>query len=371
MTDSIHTCLFVVFMFSSFVQLFYTWYFFSRVAFYRGKEKRRALPPVSVIIAARNEFENLKRNLPHILEQDYPVYEVIVVNDASGDQTRDLLDELKKNYAHLRCINLTQRLNFFRGKKFPLSLGIKSADHEILLLTDADCHPRSKGWIRRMVEKYHGDTGVVLGYGAYQQRKGFLDKAVRFETLHVAIQYFSFALAGLPYMGVGRNLSYKRDLFYRSKGFTSHYKIQSGDDDLFIHNVARKNNTAIALEPGSHTISTPPDSFAGFLRQKRRHLSTGKYYSLKFKFLLGLYSTTQFLFWITFIFLMIIQFNIVYLLLTWGIRLASQGVVFRSIMGRLNETNIFLLSPLLEVMFVVINPLLAISAMIFKQDRWK
>ena len=164
------------------------------------------------------------------------------------------------------------------GKKFPLSIGIKTAKYEIVLLTDADCVPASELWIEKMQETYDDDTEIVLGYGAFHKKKGLLNKLIRWETFHTALQYFSYTLAGKPYMGVGRNLSYKKTVFFRHKGFSAHNNILSGDDDLFINNAATKKNTKINIDKDAFTLSEPVKSWGQWVKQKTRHYSTGKHY---------------------------------------------------------------------------------------------
>ena len=202
-------------------QVFYYVFFFSRIAFYQMKNKEQAQEhPVSVVICARDEDENLARNLPGVLVQNYSSSsEVIVVNDNSLDDSKYILQELKKTFKSLNVVELTQEAKLIAGKKYPLSVGIREAKYEVLLLTDADCVPSSEHWIRKMQAGYGEKTEIVLGYGAYHKKSGLLNKLIRFETFHTALQYLSYALAGMPYMGVGRNLSYKKDLFLRNKGF--------------------------------------------------------------------------------------------------------------------------------------------------------
>jgi cellulose synthase/poly-beta-1,6-N-acetylglucosamine synthase-like glycosyltransferase len=272
------------------LQLIYFWGIFARFAFYRRKEKIVTAQPVSVVICAKNEYYNLKNNLPLILNQDYPDFEVVVVNDASDDETIFLLQDLEREHKRLKVVNITQDLNFFKGKKFPLSLGIKSAKHELLLLTDADCIPSGPNWIKEMAGNFDSKTEIVLGYGPYEKKNNLLNMIIRYETIMTAVQYFSYALAGMPYMGVGRNLAYRKSLFIKHKGFISHYTIKSGDDDLFINMAATGKNTKIEVHPDSYTFSPAKNIFRDWWYQKRRHLSTGKYYKPKHKFVLGVYS---------------------------------------------------------------------------------
>jgi glycosyltransferase involved in cell wall biosynthesis len=309
---------------------------------YRAPEKKESQEyPVSVIICARDEAENIARNLPGILVQQYrTTHEIIVVNDNSTDETKFLLDEFKKSFKNINSLALTQEAKMIPGKKFPLSMGIKSAKYEIVLLTDADCVPASENWIQKMQDAYHDDVQIVLGYGAYHKKPGLLNKLIRFETFHSALQYFSFALSGMPYMGVGRNLSYKKELFYNNKGFSAINHIPGGDDDLFINKVATKDNTAIVTDPEAHTLSEPKLSFGEWQKQKYRHYTTSKYYKPKHKFLLGLYSFSQILVYPLFVAALLFY--------TWWLALAVlvlrmivQGAVWRNTMKKLNEADLW------------------------------
>ena len=241
------TWIFAGFCLITLIQVFYHLFFFTRLAVYKaGAKLSSRTHPVSVIICARDEAANLSVNLPGSLVQQYPTtHEVIVVDDNSFDDTKYLLEELAKEFRQLHVVELKQEAKMIPGKKFPLSMGIKAAKYEIVLLTDADCVPATENWIASMQEAYDDNIEIVLGYGAYHKKKGLLNKIIRWETFHTAIQYFSYALAGKPYMGVGRNLSYKRSVFFRHKGFSSHHHVQSGDDDLFINMAANKKNTRI------------------------------------------------------------------------------------------------------------------------------
>src|SRR5664279_5158118 len=175
-----------------FVQVFYYLFFFSRLAFYKSEPKRISQThPVSVIICSRDEAANLVKNLPGALIQQYKTtHEVIVVNDNSFDESKYILEEYQRTYKQLQVVELKQEAKLIPGKKFPLSIGIKTAKYEIVLLTDADCVPASEWWIDKMQETYDDDTEIVLGYGAYHKKKGLLNKLVRWETFHTALQYF-------------------------------------------------------------------------------------------------------------------------------------------------------------------------------------
>lgn len=334
--------LFYLFCCVTFIQLLYHWFLFTKVSFFKPRTKEKSQQhPVSVIVCARDEAANLAKNLPGILVQQYTsTREVIVVNHNSQDETKYLLEEFKKTFKDLHIVNLTQEAKGIPGKKYPLSIGIKESKHEIVLLTDADCVPASEHWITKMQDAYHEDTEIILGYGAYFKRPGLLNKLIRFETFHSALQYFSYALAGMPYMGAGRNLSYKKTLFFKNKGFSSINHVAGGDDDLFINQVATKKNTNVVIEKDAFTLSEPKKRFGDWFRQKNRHYTTSKFYRPKHKFLLGLYSFTHFLFYPLFVAsLFFFDWRIV--CAVFLLRMISQAFTFYKAMQKLDEKDLF------------------------------
>ncbi len=324
------------------IQVFYYAWFFSRVAFFKPKKKQQSQQhPVSVIICARDEDEKLARNLPGVLVQSYrSSYEVVAVNDNSVDDSKYILQELKKTFKSLNVVELTQEAKHISGKKYPLSIGIREAKYEVLLLTDADCVPASEHWVEKMQDGFDENIEIVLGYGAYHKSKGILNKLIRFETFHTALQYLSYALAGVPYMGVGRNLSYKKSLFLNNKGFSSINHIPGGDDDLFINKVATKNNTAVVIDPDAITRSVPKTTWKGWLRQKTRHYSTARFYKQKHKFLLGAYFVTQFLFY-PLLAAVAFFYDWRYALAMFGIRLLLQAIIWRNAMKKMGEADLW------------------------------
>lgn len=334
--------LFCLFIAVTAIQLFYYLYFFARVAFFKPKKKSQSQQhPVSVIICARDEDENLARNLPGVLVQQYgSSHEVVVVNDNSVDDSKYILQELKKTFKSLNIVELTQEAKLISGKKYPLSIGIREAEHEVLLLTDADCVPASEHWIEKMQDGYDGGIEIVLGYGAYHRKKGLLNKLIRFETFHTALQYLSYALAGMPYMGVGRNLSYRKDLFLRNKGFSSINHIPSGDDDLFVNKVATKENTGVVIDPEAITRSIPKTTWRSWLNQKSRHYTTAKYYKPKHKFFLGLYFSTQFIYY-PLLAATILFYDWRYALGLFGLRLFVQAFILWKSMKKMGEKDLW------------------------------
>lgn len=334
---------FYCFCLVTFIQLFYYLYFFARLAFYRVKPATTSQTyAVSVVICARDEAANLAKNLPGALVQKYrTTHEVIVVEDNSFDESKYVLEEYSKRFRQLHIVELKQEAKFIAGKKYPLSVGIKTARYEVLLLTDADCVPVSEYWIEKMQQGYRNNIEIVLGYGAYHKKKGVLNKLIRWETFHTALQYLSYAMAGCAYMGVGRNLSYKKSVFFRHKGFSSHSHIASGDDDLFVNKAATKKNTAIVIDKDAFTLSEPATTYNEWMRQKRRHHTTGRYYRTYHKILLGAYSLSHFLFYPLFV-VSFLYFSWQMSAIIFSARLFVQGVLFYRSMHKLNEKDLFL-----------------------------
>jgi glycosyltransferase involved in cell wall biosynthesis len=357
---------------SAVVQFIFLWIIFLRFALFTKKAKINTdnQEPVSVIVVAKNEYHNLKINLPKILEQDYPEFEVILVNHASEDDTEYLARELIQKYPKMQYVLVQDEVNFFAGKKFPLSVGIKSARHDIVILTDADCQPASKNWIAEMQSGFKKNKEIVLGYGAYKEGPGLLNKLIRYDSLRVGMMYLSMARWGMPYMGVGRNLAYRPSLFFKKNGFQSHLHIPSGDDDLFINGAANFKNTSIAVGESCRTISTTKSSFSDWYYQKKRHLTTGKYYKFSHLFILGLWDLSTIIFFLCAIILLVFQFNIIITASILGLRIISQLVLTKKSMLLLGEKKLLLFSPLLELFLLIAIPLISITNIFIKQRRW-
>lgn len=342
-------------IFAALVQLFFWGKWFTKLGDYKKDEsivsKDEDLPSVSVIICARNEAENLRQNLSFFLEQDYPNFELIVVNDGSTDKTLEILLEFQKKYPILRM--LSTQGDTPPGKKAALNLGIQRASFEWLFLSDADCRPSSPQWLRLMQRSFLQGTSIIIGYGPYRKMNGFLNKFIRFEAFYTAIQYFSFSLAGYPYMGVGRNLAYRRQVFQQAEGFSSHNHLMSGDDDLFVNQMATANNTTINILPDARIYSTPVSSWGSYYIQKRRHLSVSSHYRFKHQLALGLLSFSHFTFYVSLLVLVILMPSWwFYLTLTYLVRM---GVVLRAcakISKHLGEQDLLVYLPLLDLAFL-------------------
>jgi cellulose synthase/poly-beta-1,6-N-acetylglucosamine synthase-like glycosyltransferase len=353
--------------------------FFCGIAYFRfvfGTQKtplaKSNLPPASIIICARNEAVNIKKNLTLVLEQDYPLFEVIVVDDCSWDDTLSVLKEMQKEYPSLKILELKEDHFYKHGKKLALTIAIKSAQYEHLVFTDADCFPASKDWLTQIIETFDESTDIVLGYGAYSNSRGFINKMIRMDTLRIGLQYLSLTIAGMPYMGIGRNLAYRKSFFMKEKGFSPHSQIPSGDDDLFVNKSATKYNIRIAANKNCITFSEPKKNLKEWLHQKRRHVSTAKHYKPSSKFMLAVITFSQYFFWIAAIALL---FSPNYRDIALGILsgyIIIQLIIFKKAMSRLNESKLFVYSLLSEwVLLFFFYPLIAVSNLVFKQATWK
>jgi poly-beta-1,6-N-acetyl-D-glucosamine synthase len=352
------------------IQIFYHLFFFIRLAFHKKKAVSTELPPVSIIICARNEDDNLVANMPVILSQDYPDYEVVVVNDCSFDNTGDVLEEFAQKHKHLRIVTIKEDEYYQHGKKVAVMMGIKGSKHEHLVLTDADCKPTSIYWLRSMAEHFQEKTEIILGYGPYERSKGFLNKLIRYDAFFIAQQYLSYSLAGFTYMGVGRNLAYTKPLFFKTKGFASHYHLPSGDDDLFVNEAARKGNTKIEISADTFCYSKAKSNFRDWWWQKKRHLQTGNRYRKSHKFLLGLYVLSQWIFFGAFITTLVLQFQPLVVCGLFLFRFLIQMLTFNFTMKRLGERDLLILTPFFEIFFLLFYPIITISRIFQRKPKW-
>lgn len=244
----------------------------------RQMQQGQAKPAVSVIVYAKNESENLKKHLPALLNQSYPEYEIVVVNDGSTDESDEVLKTFKNEYDHLYHTYIPEDVKYLSRKKLALTVGIKAAKHDILLFTEANCEPMGKNWISAMARNYTSRTNIILGFCAYGYHKGFFHKLVAYDNLITGLQYISSALTGNPYTGNGRNLSYRKDLFFAHKGYYKSLSLHAGDDDLFINESANAQNTWVEYSPESITEMAKIDRFSMWKEMKVSRAATQRYY---------------------------------------------------------------------------------------------
>ena len=361
--------LIVLFASSALIQLLYYLVFYLRAGMYRYNRKSMKTEPVSVIICARNEAENLASFLPSVLEQDYHDFEVIVVNDCSDDETEDILKKFTREYDNLKVSTIHKESSLRHSKKMALFIGIKAARNDLLLLTDADCQPVSKDWIASHAASFTKKTDFVLGYGGYLKKKGLLNKYIRYDSMFITMQYTGMAMAGLPYMGVGRNLAYRKTVFLENKGFGPHLNLQSGDDDLFVNLLARKENTYVNLAPESFTRSIPSGTWKEYRQQKTRHISTASLYRGLTKLLLITEPVSRLFFYTLLVVLMLVTNIYLPLAIMAGIVILTKIIILALAQKNLNEKDLLVFSPL----FDIISPFLNVSFLLnvaFKRHQY-
>ncbi|MDX9892095.1 MAG: glycosyltransferase [Bacteroidales bacterium] len=353
------------------LQLMYYTLLFFRFSFHKPKP---ILPfdalPISIVISAKDEAHNLLKTLPVIASQQYPNFEVVVVNDNSSDDTEFVIKDCINRFPHIRLVNLSSSVTNIHGKKFPLSIGIKAAAFEHILLTDADCMPTSDQWLMKMARHYSGKKKMVIGYSTFYKKMGLLNGMIHFDILHSAIQYFSYHLAKMPYMGVGRNLSYTKSLFFDNKGFTSQYHLPYGDDVLFVNKVADYKICSIEYSPDAQTITQPKSHIKSWVRIKTYRNKAKKLFKPKQRILLSVYNGLMPLVYVFFgISLYLSLHHINYLIIVCSLMFLKylvQYIVFGFSAQKLNEKGVTPFILVYDILFSIINPIIFVISSLSK-----
>ena len=303
--------IFILFLVTASVQTIYWLFFAGSILSHKSRRQGEEIDNlgISIIICAYNELENLKKLLPNLYQQDYGEYEIIVVNDKSNDGTYEFLLEESEANPLLKMVNIDRTPDHINSKKYAITLGVKVAKYENLLFTDADCIPASDQWIKSMARSFEDKIQFTLGYSQFKSEPGFVNTFSRYETQMTGMLCHSFAIAGNPYMGVGRNMGYKKSVFFENNGFNKFQKIVGGDDDLFVNHYAKGSNTEVCLGQDTLVWSYSKKTIPDYFKQKIRHISVSKYYKAKDKLLLGMYSLSHLLFWIAFITLAVSNYS--------------------------------------------------------------
>lgn len=352
------------------IQIVYLFVFL--YSFHRKAERIIQPPhPVSVIICAHDEEQNLKELVPLLLEQDHPEFEVIIVEDRSNDNTFDFLLQATQQDHRLKMVRVANKPEYVNGKKFAITLGVRSARYDWLLFTDADCRPNSKQWITRMTEQYNDKTQFVLGFSPYRKYDGFINSFIRFESLLTGIQAMGFALLGKPYMGLGRNLAYTKSLFMQNKGFNNYLGVVGGDDDLFVNLHATRLNTMVCMGSDTITISEPKRTLTEFLEQKLRHLYAGKRYRISDKLILGCLMLSWLLTWF-FVFPILFFLTpfwpvFALFLVRWTVLIWLVDLAAKRLGGQFETWK----TPFLDFIFPFYYLVTGLRALVAKRIRWK
>ncbi len=321
------------------------------------------LPPVSVVLTAHNDVSWLKENLVYLLEQDYPNFEVVVVDYLSQDDTPFVLKLLKDYYPHLKIVPFKEDVNLFQGKKYPLSIGIKSAKNDILLLADPDCTPKNMQWLRGMVKGYlKKDTQIVLGFCGLNRTKTLLGALQQYDNLAYSSHYLGCALLGHPYTGSGRNLSYRRSFFFKRGAFINHYSVAGGSDDLFVYQNATRNNTAISISGDACLRTEPKKRFSEWHKLRLSRVSTRNWHSVGGRMMEDLLPISVLLFYSMAVLLALCGG------MPWGallvavvVKWAWQIVAFAQLCKRFEGGLVYLAAPLFEIYFIIANTILVLT----------
>jgi glycosyltransferase involved in cell wall biosynthesis len=364
--------LFYIFIGIVAIQFVYYILIFGNFSFAKLKPTNPKKIPVSIIVCAKNEAENVAKFVPLLLKQKYPEFEIVLIDDSSSDATLDIFEEFEKQNSNIKLVKVKNIEAFWGNKKFALTLGIKAAKHEYLLFTDADCYPESENWLQAMSSHFTMKKTIVLGYGAYEKiQNSFINKIIRFETLLTATQYFGWAKVGKPYMGVGRNLAYKREEFFNVNGFIDHIKLRSGDDDLFVNQASNKTNTTICFSKESFTYSKPKTSFKEWFTQKRRHVSTATNYKVFDRFQLSLFYISQLLFFVVAAILLAFQYNWIIITSIIGFRYLFCWISLGYAATKLKETDVIYWYPFMELLLIFTQLNIFITNLFSKPVHWK
>ena len=360
-----------LFLITLIIQLYFILNTHRKLAFFKARKSKEQINiPISIIISARNESDNLFKNLPKILEQKYSLFEVIVVNHQSIDNSKAILEAFSKQYKNLKVVELAKNKHISTGKKLPLTIGIKAAQYEHLIFTDADCEPNSHQWVKNMAAQFDKEKNIVLGYGPMNKSTGIFNKLMRFDAAWIGVNYLSMALNKTPYMGVGRNLAYTKSAFFAVNGFKSHYSIASGDDDLFIQEAVKKKNYTIEISPETFMYSPAKKNMSDWIRQKSRHYTTAPKYPFIKKLLLAIYPASLILTWICFVSLVQLSYHELYLTLSMVVLYGLKWWIGARCLIKLEEKKLALFFPFWDLFYAAFIPILFVIAKNKKNATW-
>ena len=327
-------------------------------------------PSFSIVVCAHNELENLKRLIPSILSQEYNDFEAIIILDRCTDNSLSYLENIQKNHSNLKVIEVHDLPKQYNGKKYGLSKGIKTATKEWILLTDADCLPRSENWIRAFASQTSPEIEIILGVSPYNKRPGLLNHFIQYETLTTAIRYTGEAIRQHPYMGVGRNLCFRKSLFTKSNGYEEHASIMGGDDDLFVQKHATSTNTRVIIGKESLTYSVPKRTLKQYMRQKIRHLHVGKHYNKKQQFTHTLSATIHLMLWLSFIYLAFIYSPWWGLICLFIMLMLMKGFIYTQTARKMGISYRPFLLPVTDFIYGMLYPLVGLKAHFTKKAKW-
>jgi glycosyltransferase involved in cell wall biosynthesis len=363
---------FYVFIGIIILQLGYYLGIFGKFIFAGPQQVTQKKLPVSVLVLAKNDAEKIKTLVPKLINQNYPDFELVLVDNASSDETIDIMEELELAHPNVRLVKVENNEAFWGSKKYALTLGIKAARKEYLLFIDADCEPASNDWLMHMVSQFTMSKTIVLGFSAYRLVKNsLLNKLIRFDALINTTQRFAWAKLGAPYSGDGRNLAYKKEEFFKRNGFINHMNIRTGEDALFINEAATNKNTAVCYTPESFTYSDAPSTFKAWIFDKRKAAYTTTFFKTGDQVKLKIFVWLQALFLVLMTLLIIFQFNWMILVPVIAFRYLVCWIVMIQSAAKLNEKDTVYWFPFMEIMLIFIQLYVFTVNLSSKKAHWQ
>lgn len=351
------------------IQLIY-YIFFLSILLNNKKEKEYDLKPISVILYVKNSELYLEKNIDYFINQKYPKFEILLVNNASSDNTDIILEKLSEKHKSLRIINVENNESFWGNKKYTYTLAIKAAKYEHLIFSEIDCKPVSENWIHEINKSFSSKKTIILGYKRLLKTSSLFNLIIRFDNLLESIKSFSFTKINSPYSADSRNYAFTKKDFYRVNGFINHIKIKNGKEDLFVKDAKQKYNSAYTLSDESFVESSKSLSFKEWFLNKKNSNLLKRHYSFKNQFLLNAFSFSKvFLYFLTIILLLIHDWKII--LIIFSSYIIFQSVITFIINRKFKETSIFYLSPILDFLLVLFQISIFISNLISKPPNWR
>jgi len=358
-----------LFLFMLLVQLVYFWAFFSQLAFRKSGVENPEKPPVSVILVASNHYNDLRKHLPEILSQDYPNYEVVVVNDASEDGSDELLERFAEQYPHLKVVVMHQSLNWFKGTKFPLSIGIKSAKNEIILVTETNFVPLSNKWLSEMMKCRKDKTEIIVAHSTFATGSK-INAWYRFAGFYRQLLNFSAILTKLTFTGSASNLIFTRSLFYDNQGFTSHYTKSTGTGEMFVNQAATRSNVSLQISSESRMAFAKNLAFGKWLEKENDNFEIHRYLKFSHRAFNSLFFNSLLLFFLAFAALMILNLHWEIILGLFALRFISQLLVFGFAQKKLSEKGLLLFTPLFEIFLHLVHFFLRFRLLFDRKKIW-
>jgi glycosyltransferase involved in cell wall biosynthesis len=331
-----------------------------------------ALPSeISIVVCSHNNYKGLEQLIPVLLRQDFPCFEVIIVNDRSTDATEKWLTAQNELDQRIVPIHISDTPTGWNAKKYALQQGIKKAQYSIVTLTDSDCIPASNKWLQHIAQTFtNANTNIYLGYSPYRKEHSILNKLIGTETLFTVFQYFSLAKIGMTYMGVGRNLAYRKSFIEKHIDEFPFQNHVGGDDDLLISRISKGNDAQIGINDESFVLSEPENTWQSWWQQKRRHLSAGQKYKFSTQCMLATYWLSNQLCWCSFFILCLYSTELTTIISLHAVILMLGIIILQRYFRIFQEGRLLLLFPFWDFLYIASSSIIGLSTFLNKNKKW-